>query len=86
MAAWDCRATIHTGVLIQPVLLEGIRRTLLQPMGLPNNEQSGQVLALGPEEGFELAQSENLAALFIVREAHGLQERATDSFKRYRLD
>ena len=44
------------------------------------------LIALGPEEGFQLAKSENLAALFIVREAHGLQERATDSFQQYRLD
>jgi thiamine biosynthesis lipoprotein len=39
------------------------------------------LLVLGPEEGFRLAQDEDLAALFLVRSATGaLQERATPAF------
>ena len=37
-------------------------------------------MVLGPEDGFELASRENVAALFIIRSAQGFEERNTPGF------
>jgi thiamine biosynthesis lipoprotein len=39
------------------------------------------LMILGPEDGYRLASDHDLAALFIVREASGLAERATPAFE-----
>ena len=41
------------------------------------------LLVLGPAAGFELAKTEGLAALFLVRSASGFEERYTASFRPY---
>jgi thiamine biosynthesis lipoprotein ApbE len=38
---------------------------------------------MGPTEGFELAEREHLAALFVERTDTGFVERATSDFARY---
>ncbi len=60
--------------------------TVVNPSTMFADAMATALVALGPEEGFKLARSEKLAALFIVREADGLQERATDAFVQYVLE
>ncbi len=60
--------------------------TVVNPSTMFADAMATALVALGPEEGFELAQGVKLAALFIIREAGGLQERSTDSFEQYLLE
>lgn len=39
------------------------------------------LMVLGPEDGWELAQREGLAVLFLVREGDGFEERMTPAFE-----
>ena len=41
------------------------------------------LMALGPDDGFQFAQAQNLAALFIQEHPEGFRDRATASFRRY---
>ncbi len=60
--------------------------TVVHPSTMVADAMATGLLVLGPEEGFELAQGEKLAALFVVRDAGGLQQRSTDSFEQYLLE
>jgi len=44
------------------------------------------LMVLGPEEGFQLAEREGIAACFIVRTADGFSDRQTLAFDRHRAD
>ncbi len=60
--------------------------TVVNPSTMFADAMATALVALGPEEGFELARGEKLAALFLVRGADGLQEHSTDSFAQYVLE
>jgi thiamine biosynthesis lipoprotein len=55
--------------------------TILHPSAMTADAMATALLVLGPERGFELALSENLAALFIVREKDSFTEKMTPQFR-----
>jgi thiamine biosynthesis lipoprotein len=60
--------------------------TVISPQTMRADAMATALLVLGPEAGYALADSEGLAALFVIRTADGLVDRQTAAFGRHRLD
>ena len=58
--------------------------TVLHPSTMLADAWATGLLVLGPEQGFELAQKNGLAAYFIVHTDTGVQEESTPGFQRHR--
>jgi thiamine biosynthesis lipoprotein len=57
--------------------------TVIDPSATRADAVATALLALGPQDGLRLAEAEELAALFVVRDGDGFTERRTDAFERY---
>ena len=60
--------------------------TVINPSSMRADAMATALMVLGPEVGYELAEREKIAALFIIREADGFQDRATSGFGQVFLD
>lgn len=59
--------------------------TVIAPTAMRADALSTALMVLGPDEGMELAERENIAAFFIVKDGHGFVENGTSEFKHYLL-
>lgn len=57
--------------------------TVLHPSTMVADAMAVALFVMGQESGMQLAQKENLAAFFIIREEEGFNEEMTDTFKKY---
>jgi thiamine biosynthesis lipoprotein len=57
--------------------------TVIAPEAMHADALATALTVLGPEDGLEYAQSHDIAALFILRGEHGLEERMTPQFRAY---
>ena len=55
--------------------------TVVADTALAADAWATALTVLGPERGFELAEARGMAALFVLRDAAGVHERATDAFR-----
>ena len=60
--------------------------TVINPSSMRADAMATALMVLGPEVGYELAERQKLAALFILRDSDGFQERATPKFGQVFLD
>jgi len=60
--------------------------TVINPSSMRADAMATALMVLGPEVGYELAERQKLAALFILRDSDGFQERATPEFGQVFLD
>ncbi len=57
--------------------------TILHPSSMTADALATAMMVLGETEGFELAQKQNIAALFIVKTAEGFEEKSTFAFTEF---
>jgi thiamine biosynthesis lipoprotein len=57
--------------------------TVIDPECMRADALATALTVLGPDEGYEYAQRNGIAALFIIRSPQGLQDRMTPAFTRY---
>jgi thiamine biosynthesis lipoprotein len=55
--------------------------TVVSPSAMHADAMATALMILGPESGFQLAEGENLAAFFVVKEDRGFRERSTSAFQ-----
>ena len=60
--------------------------TVLDPRGYRADALATALLVMGPDEGLQFAEAENLAVLFLVRDDEGIRELTTPAFDRLRAD
>lgn len=65
----------------RPVLHAGASVSVIHPRDAVADAWATALSVLGPEEGFEVAEREGLAALFITRDGDGYAARATAAFQ-----
>jgi thiamine biosynthesis lipoprotein len=57
--------------------------TVISPSAMQADAMATALMILGPEAGFQLAERENLAAFFLVKQGKGFDERSTTAFQEY---
>lgn len=67
----------------RPVTHELASVTVLMPDALRADALATALMVLGPEAGFQMAESQGIAAFFVVRKGKDYSDRATESFKTY---
>lgn len=70
-------------VTARPVTHQLASVTVLMPDTMRADALATAMMALGPEAGFELAVSQGIAALFVVRQGDAYSDITTKRFKRY---
>ncbi len=65
----------------QPIQHRLASVTVLDTSCMQADALATALIVLGPEEGFQLAEKENIAALFIIKEENGFLEKETSHFK-----
>ncbi|MFQ5658289.1 MAG: FAD:protein FMN transferase [Candidatus Methylomirabilales bacterium] len=55
--------------------------TVIDPSSMHADAMATALMVLGPEAGYEVAERENLAALFIIRDSDGFREKSTPAMK-----
>ncbi len=67
----------------QPIVHNLVSVTVIHPSAMTADGLSTAMMVMGPEQGFAFAQANNLAAMFIVKTAHGFDEINTAQFVSY---
>lgn len=85
---WDGERVSHT---IDPLTGYPVQHSLASVTVISHSVAHADAMTtalnvLGPDAGFALAESEALAAFFIVRTSDGFEVRTTPSFQKYRVD
>ena len=57
--------------------------TVLMPETMKADAYATALMVLGLEAGFQLAETEDLAAFFVIRKGEAFSDRATNLFKNY---
>jgi len=73
----------HTG---RPVTHTLAAVTVISPRTMRADALATALMVMGPDAGYELADREGLAALFIVRSANGFVDRYTSAYNSHRID
>ncbi len=55
--------------------------TVISPSSMHADAMATALMVLGPEAGYKVAERENLAALFIIRDSDGFREKSTPAMK-----
>lgn len=70
----------------RPVTHDLASVTVLDPQGYRADALATALLVMGPDEGLQFAEAENLAVLFLVRDDEGIRELTTPAFERLRAE
>lgn len=57
--------------------------TILRQTSMEADALATAMMVLGPEQGYQLAEKEKIAALFIIKDAEGFVEKSTSAFQQY---
>jgi thiamine biosynthesis lipoprotein len=69
----------------EPVRHRLVSATVIAPTAMQADALSTALMVLGPDDGWALAEREQLAALFIRQDGNGFTEVASSAFERYRV-